>query len=75
MRFAYASAWFDGSTLIGWVKQVSSERKRIRTMNHILNHWFKPFDDNLIQPAVETLNYKQSVGQQKKSTLKSVYPL
>jgi|GEM_PF-3726283 len=41
-------------------------------MSHILNHWFKPFDKNLIQPATETFHYKQSVSQSKKSTLKSV---
>ena len=41
-------------------------------MNHILNHCFKPFDENLIQPATETFHYKQSVSQSKKSTLKGV---
>ena len=29
-------------------------------MNHILNHCFKPFDDNPIQPVAETFNYKPS---------------
>ena len=43
-------------------------------MNHILNHWFKPFDDNLIHPAVETLNYKQSVSQHKRVHLERCVP-